>query len=66
MKTYLFSYGFRGRQYSMDVKADSLQEAEERIKMMPWAKNDGILFARIPVISGRWLILLAMTLALLL
>lgn len=55
MKTYLFSYQYQGVQCSLGIPADSQQEAEERLKVMPWGKCDGILMVKIPAISGDWL-----------
>ena len=55
MKTYLFSYQYQGARYSLDIPAESQQEAEERLKVMPWGRCDGILIARIPAVSGGWL-----------
>ena len=38
MKTYLFSYQYQGARYSLDIPAESQQEAEERLKVMPWGR----------------------------
>ena len=55
MNTYLFSYGYKGDRYSLEIPAGSQQEAEERLKVMVWGKCDGILVATIPAVSGGWL-----------
>lgn len=55
MNVFLFSYQYQGSSYSFEIPANSQQEAEERLKVMPWGKCDGILVAKIPVVSGGWL-----------
>ena len=55
MKTYLFSYQYQRTRYALEIPAESRQEAEERLKVMPWGICDGTLIARIPVISSGWL-----------
>ncbi len=55
MKTYLFSYGYRGVQCSLRVPAENVQEAKERVKVMLFATYDGTLIATIPVFTGDWL-----------
>ena len=55
MNIYLFSYQYQGARHSLEIPAESQQEAEERLKVMPWGKYDGILIARIPSVVGDWL-----------
>ncbi len=55
MNTYLFSYQYQGARVSLKIPAESQREAEARLKVMPWGKCDGILFATIPAITGDWL-----------
>ena len=50
--THLFSYGFNGRQYTIDIVAKDADEAKERLKALAWAKYDGVLITRIPVGLG--------------
>ncbi len=55
MKTYLFSYRYEGNQYSLEIPAENLREAKERLKVIPLATYDGILIAKVPAVSGGWL-----------
>lgn len=55
MKTFLVSYGYKGNQYSLDIKADSWEEAEERVKVLTWARVDGEVCCRIPCAPFGWL-----------
>lgn len=48
MKTYLFSYPYQGKQYCLDIPADSLEEAQGRFKAISWGQYDGELVATIP------------------
>jgi hypothetical protein len=50
--THLFSYRFKGRTYTVDIVAESADEAKERLKALAWAQYDGILVARLPQGSG--------------
>ena len=49
MKTYLVSYGYDGARWSLELKADSWEEAEARLGMLQYASVDGELKAKIPV-----------------
>ena len=51
-KTYLYSYPFQGGWWSFELEAASMEEAEERLRALAWAKLDGELVARIPVPGG--------------
>lgn len=55
MKTYLFSYPYKGGSYSLEIGAESQQEAEERVLAVRYAKYDGVLEAKIPGAVGGWL-----------
>ena len=50
--TYLFSYRFNGREYTIDIVAKDADEAKERLKALAWAKYDGILGGRMPAKLG--------------
>lgn len=48
IKTYLFSYNYNGSQYSLEIPAETLEEAKDRLSVMSFAKYDGELVAKIP------------------
>ena len=54
MKQYLFSYYYKGAEWSFSVLAESEQEARERVARMASARLDGILVAETPATFG-WL-----------
>jgi hypothetical protein len=54
VKTYLFSYPYQGHQYSLEIKAESREEAEGRFKAIPWGQYDGELQVTIPASTGDW------------
>jgi len=54
MQTYLCSYWHDGRQWSLELKATSPQDAKERLAKMAWASVDGVMVAVVPVGLG-WL-----------
>jgi hypothetical protein len=51
-KTYACEYPFAGSRWAFTIKARSFEEAEERLRQMPWATVNGQLMAVIPV--PRW------------
>ncbi len=55
VNTYLFGYQYQGSSYSLEIPAENRREAEERLKIMPWGKYDGILIAKIPAVTESWL-----------
>lgn len=54
MKTYLFRYNYDGGQYALEIPAESLDEAWERIGAIKnWPVGyDGELVAKIPAHPG--------------
>lgn len=54
MKTFLFSYEWRGGEYVMEVDAETEAEARHRHLAMAKATYDGELVVRVPVMPG-WL-----------
>ncbi len=60
MKTYLFSYPYKGSRYSLEVSADSAEEAKERVDAIRYAKLDGELQCTLslaqPWQAIRWLL----------
>jgi hypothetical protein len=54
-KDFLCEYPFDGATWGMTIKARSHQEAQERIKQMPWAVVKGEEMMRIPTgPQGFW------------
>ena len=45
-RRYLFTYLFGGTEWSVEIPALSLEEARERIKVLPFARCDGEVHAR--------------------
>jgi hypothetical protein len=50
-KTYLFSYRYKDAVWGFDLKAESPDDAQERLKALAWATYDGELVAIIPANS---------------
>lgn len=40
-RRFLFTYLFDGREWSLEVPALSLEEARERVRVLPFARCDG-------------------------
>ena len=57
-KTHLFSYRYADARWSLEIQAQSADEARERLKALAWATYDGELVAQIPVAPRRTLRLL--------
>jgi hypothetical protein len=47
-KTYLFSYRYKNAIWGFDLKAESPEDAKERLKALAWATYNGELMATIP------------------
>lgn len=47
-KTYLFSYYHKGSWWSLEIQAESEEDAKERVQKLPWAKYDGVLMMVLP------------------
>lgn len=45
-RRFLFTYLFGGREWSLEVPALSLEEAKERVKVLPFSRCDGELGTR--------------------
>jgi len=58
MKTYLFSYGHDGADWSIEIKADSPEDAKARISKLVYARYDGEVVGHFPARSGLLLRLL--------
>ena len=50
IKTHLFSYSYEGSEYSLEIPANSVQEAKERLSRMTFARYDGELVTVIPAL----------------
>ena len=50
IKTHLFTYNYEGAEYCLEIPANSLQEAKDRLSRMTFAKYDGELVSKIPAI----------------
>ncbi len=51
--TFIYSYPFKGGQWSFEMKAKDAEEAEARLKALAWAKLDGELHVRIYIPDPR-------------
>jgi len=55
--TWLFSYNFEGKQWSMEVVARDHDEAKRRLDAAAaWGKLDGELIASVPLSRGGFLV----------
>lgn len=55
--TWMFSYNFDGKQWSMEVIAPTAEEAKRRLDAAAaWGKLDGELIASVPLVRGGFLI----------
>ena len=52
IKIHLFSYNYEGAEYSLEIPANSVQEAKERLSKMTFARYDGELVTKIPATPG--------------
>ncbi len=61
IKTHLFSYSYEGSEYSLEIPANSAQEAKDRLSRLPFARYGGELVAEVPAFpaSGVFVRLLA-------
>lgn len=57
MKTYLYSYSYGGHRYSLEIPAESREEASGRIAAIKLGRvmYDGELEMKIPAAVGSWL-----------
>lgn len=55
-QTYTCEYPFNGGRWGFTIQATSHEEAEARMKQMPWGKVNGRLVAVIPAneVTGLW------------
>jgi len=51
-QTYLFEYFHEGSNWMVEISATSLDDAQARIKKLPWAKPLGELVVKIPAVTG--------------
>lgn len=61
MDKYLFSYNHDGSNWSIEIYADSPEDARARLKKLPFATYDGQIVARLPAtltFPGRILVAL--------
>jgi len=54
LKTYMFTYPYKGDEYGFTIPAYSEEEALDRLKALAFTKYDGELVAKIPV-APSWL-----------
>lgn len=52
MKRYLFEYRFGDAEYGIEIVADSIEEARERIQALTWARYEGEIKATIRIPGG--------------
>lgn len=52
IRMYLFSYNYQGSEYSLEIPANSLEEAKGRLSQMVFAQYDGELVAKVPANSS--------------
>jgi hypothetical protein len=50
--TYLCEYPFDGALWALHLKARDYDEAEKRLKALPWARLKGLSIARVPAYQG--------------
>ena len=50
---HLFEYRFNGSDYGIEIKAANAEEAEARLKALPWAQYKGRIVATVPAGSRR-------------
>lgn len=55
MTTHLFSYRYKGAEYSMEVEGENEADARNRHYAMAHASYDGKLVAKIPAVTGAGL-----------
>jgi hypothetical protein len=53
-KVFLFEYFHEGSNYMVEIHATNMDDAQARIKKLPWAKPVGELVAKFPA-SGGWI-----------
>jgi len=54
-QTYLFTYRFAGVEWELEVRAASKDEAEARMKVLPFARYTGERQMCLPIMpSGLW------------
>lgn len=56
-RTYVCSYNYYGKPYSIEIQAESFEEAEKRLRSIGFnGKVDGELVTKVPVLVGQtWL-----------
>jgi len=52
MKKYLFSYNYKGDKYSLEIPANTIEEARGRLSRMAFARYDGEVIMEIPSLPG--------------
>lgn len=52
-KNYLCEYPYAGSVWGFNISATSREDAEARLRAMPWAEVKGEIVARIPVMPSR-------------
>lgn len=51
-KTFLFEYGHRGSRWILEMRAESMEDAKERVAKLPLAKPLGELTMVVPKSAG--------------
>jgi hypothetical protein len=54
MKSYLFEYRHKGETWGLEIVASSPEDAEERLKAIPWARYQGETVAKVRVPFGSF------------
>jgi hypothetical protein len=51
-QTHLFTYRHDGAEWTLEIKAQDIRDAKERVKALTFARYDGELIAKIPAGAG--------------
>lgn len=55
-KTYLFEYPYNGSRWAFHIKAASPEDAQARVKALPWGEYKGVLVHSFKVPAGGLLL----------
>lgn len=48
MNLYTASYRYQGQQWCVEFRAESMEDADARLKAMTWGRVDGQIMAKVP------------------
>lgn len=52
MARHLFEYRHQGADWALEIEADSVDDAKERLKALTWARYNGEIRAKVRVPGG--------------